>query len=177
MFIDVAEIPPEGLTLRGSSGSLVEVDFAGRDISPLTTLSVKEFELRVTLDGEEVTVAGSATMSYAFLCDRCGKEVQKEDVFPVMELLENIGSELPAERELAREELEIAFFDGDGFHLEDILLEQVLLSLPQKRLCSEECRGLCVRCGHDLNEGDCGCDRSVVDPRFEVLKQLLENKE
>jgi uncharacterized protein len=56
--------------------------------------------------------------------------------------------------------------------------EQVLLQIPPSPLCAEQCQGLCPKCGKDLNEGDCGCDRTVVDPRWAALKGIqLQKKE
>ena len=53
------------------------------------------------------------------------------------------------------------------------LREMLILEFPSKLLCSEDCRGLCIKCGHDLNEGDCGCDRTHRDPRWDVLKGVV----
>jgi uncharacterized protein len=58
--------------------------------------------------------------------------------------------------------------------LAQITEEQLLLELPYRHLCSEDCRGLCPKCGHDLNESDCGCNTDEIDPRLEVLQTLLE---
>ena len=57
--------------------------------------------------------------------------------------------------------------------LDDLVMADILLELPYKSLCREDCRGLCPLCGKDLNEGLCGCNRQSVDPRLEVLRQLL----
>ena len=57
--------------------------------------------------------------------------------------------------------------------LDELLREDILLDLPSKYLCSPDCKGLCPKCGKNLNEGDCGCDRKEIDPRLEVLKSLL----
>ena len=54
------------------------------------------------------------------------------------------------------------------------LSEILLLDFPTRVLCSEDCKGLCHKCGKDLNEGDCGCDHREIDPRFAVLQQLLD---
>lgn len=55
------------------------------------------------------------------------------------------------------------------------LTEQLLLEFPSKQLCDEDCRGLCQKCGRNLNEGDCGCDHREIDPRLAVLQQFLDN--
>lgn len=58
--------------------------------------------------------------------------------------------------------------------LDEIVISDVLLSLPQKNLCKEDCKGLCQNCGQNLNKGDCECDKRKIDPRLEILKQLMD---
>lgn len=71
--------------------------------------------------------------------------------------------------------------DGDyietpdfSLELDELVISDILLELPLKYLCSEDCKGLCATCGQDLNERDCSCDKHVIDPRLEALKQLLD---
>ena len=59
--------------------------------------------------------------------------------------------------------------------LDEVVISDILLSLPQKFLCSDDCRGLCPKCGKNLNLGDCGCDKREIDPRLAILKQLMED--
>jgi len=63
-------------------------------------------------------------------------------------------------------------FDGKVIDLEPVVREQVLLSLPMNALCREDCRGLCIKCGQNLNEKQCGCDTTFVDPRLAALKDI-----
>ena len=63
-------------------------------------------------------------------------------------------------------------FDGKVIDLQPLVREQVLLSLPMNAVCKEDCRGLCPKCGQNLNEKECGCDTSFVDPRLAVLKNI-----
>lgn len=58
--------------------------------------------------------------------------------------------------------------------LDELTISDILLELPLKHLCSEDCKGLCPTCGADLNEGECSCDKRSIDPRLEVLRQLLD---
>lgn len=50
----------------------------------------------------------------------------------------------------------------------------IILNLPVKFLCKEDCKGICPKCGKDLNDGECGCQTEEIDPRLEVLKELLK---
>jgi uncharacterized protein len=58
--------------------------------------------------------------------------------------------------------------------LDEIVISDVLLSLPQKNLCKSDCKGLCSTCGQNLNLGECSCDKQNIDPRLEILKQLMD---
>jgi uncharacterized protein len=78
------------------------------------------------------------------------------------------------ERSITAPESEIGYYQEDGLLLEDVLREQVLLSLPVKTLCTPECKGLCPRCGENRNHRPCGCDAGPHDPRWEALAGLRE---
>ncbi len=73
--------------------------------------------------------------------------------------------------ERADEEL----FDGTTIELDPLVREQVLLALPMHAVCTEDCKGLCSQCGKNLNEGQCGCAVTQVDPRLAVLKNIKLN--
>jgi uncharacterized protein len=76
------------------------------------------------------------------------------------------------ERSITAPETEIGYYLGDSLLLEDVLREQVLLSLPVKTLCKLDCKGLCPRCGADRNNQPCNCDAGPSDPRWEALAGL-----
>lgn len=69
-------------------------------------------------------------------------------------------------------EAEIGYYQGEGLLLEDTLREQVLLAVPLKALCREDCKGLCPHCGKNLNESACSCADEVEDPRWDALKEI-----
>ena len=69
---------------------------------------------------------------------------------------------------------EAIYFTGDYLDLTPEVLKSLLLELPMKPLCSEKCKGLCSTCGRNLNEGDCECTGTDIDPRFNVLRDLLK---
>ena len=69
-------------------------------------------------------------------------------------------------------EAEIGYYTGEGLLLEDALREQVLLAVPLKSLCRENCKGLCPHCGKNLNEDACSCADDLEDPRWGALKEI-----
>jgi uncharacterized protein len=79
---------------------------------------------------------------------------------------------LEKEMELTLEDLESAPFEGDEIDLWPPVYEQIVLSLPMKPLCHEDCRGLCPVCGVNRNRESCLCSDRKVDPRWECLRSL-----
>jgi uncharacterized protein len=76
------------------------------------------------------------------------------------------------EIELTAEQIGVLFFKGDEIDLTEALQEQVVLAIPFRPLCREQCKGLCSQCGKDLNQGPCQCGNQKQDGPFAVLKDL-----
>ena len=100
-------------------------------------------------------------------CDRCG--VLASECHSV-----TIDKSLAAS--LQRQESDTIIVVPDmRLEVDELVYSEVILNLPTKHLCKEDCKGLCQKCGKNLNEGKCGCDSSDPDPRFEKLRELLNN--
>ena len=100
-------------------------------------------------------------------CDRCANDFDREIHFPI---------EVVLVTDMANEENEDEWvfpLEGDSADLDDIVRTVFVLNLDSKLLCKEDCKGLCHRCGKNLNDGPCSCQKEL-DPRFAALKQLLE---
>ena len=67
-----------------------------------------------------------------------------------------------------------AIIENGFLDMDEQLMEQLEMEFPVRILCKEDCRGLCQRCGKNLNEGECDCDTREIDPRMEPLRRLLE---
>ena len=142
--------------------------------------------------GKKVLVRAKFTVPFQGACKRCVKPVTLDEPIelirtyvPEEHLPEHRG---PHKKEDSGDDERAASFDPDAtdeeaykgkeLDLSAALREQILLSIPPAPLCREDCKGLCSKCGKDLNEGECGCDRTVLDPRWAGLKGLqLEKKE
>ena len=74
--------------------------------------------------------------------------------------------------ELQADELGLVLFEGDEIDFRDVIQEQVIMAIPMQPLCREDCRGLCARCGANLNEGPCSCSANGIDPRLAILKNI-----
>lgn len=113
-----------------------------------------------------VSLTIRACFSYSRSCDRCSTDFTRE-----MDML--------FEHKLAQTLVDDGnddYIETPDFKLEldDIVISDILLSLPQKNLCKDDCKGLCQICGKNLNEGDCFCDKREIDPRLEMLKQFMD---
>ena len=83
---------------------------------------------------------------------------------------ENYTSE--KEAEVRNDDLNVSIYDGEKIDLTDLVREQILLDLPTQILCREDCKGLCQKCGANLNEVNCNCAENETDPRWSALKNL-----
>ena len=128
-------------------------------------------ELKLTLTNlgkGKVLIAGKSRLKFVLPCDRCLKPVEQK-------------VELEFEREVLAPELipdedtkeDQHFVDGYELDLEVLLAEELQLSWPSKILCDEGCKGICKKCGKNLNEGSCGCDDFVPDVRLANLMDIF----
>jgi uncharacterized protein len=168
-FAGEMALPPEAT----SGESLVA-------LSPVSLSGVISF-----LDGEFLV---DATISYSgsLECSRCLEPFAFSEKYPVRLRLhhrpgfapkaEAAPSRTPRapaeEKELSEDDLDLAFYDEPILPFEEIVREQVLIALPMKPLCREDCRGLCPQCGKELNAGACACEHETGDPRLAALKNL-----
>lgn len=101
-------------------------------------------------------------------CDRCSKQF----IYPIDLVLNHV---LVPELSNEDDEGEMIEVDVANFNLDELAYSDIMLSMPTKILCRDDCRGICPQCGKELNEGDCDCDKRKIDPRLEALQQLLDS--
>jgi uncharacterized protein len=77
-----------------------------------------------------------------------------------------------AEISVTTAEAEVSYYQGEGLQLEDVLQEQVILALPLRAICRDDCKGLCPHCGTNLNVEKCACAEPLEDPRWSALKDI-----
>jgi uncharacterized protein len=124
---------------------------------------------------KDIRLRGRVSASLELQCARCLEPVQ-QDVDREFELLYRpLGADAGRdELSVTAAEAEIGYYQGDGILLEDVLREQVLLALPLKVTCREDCKGLCPHCGKNLNEEQCSCNVPMEDPRWAALKEIRD---
>ena len=145
------------------------------DLSDLcygTTYPVSEpvhIEGTVRNTADVLMMKGMITTCLHGVCDRCATEFSRDVEIPVdVVLVEEFTNE-------DSEDEGVFPLEADAADLDEIVRTVFVLNLDSKLLCKDDCAGLCCRCGKNLNDGPCNCQKEL-DPRFAALKQLLENK-
>ena len=165
------------------------------DVSPLLRGEVSKIDIDYKLKAEnigginfpeEAHVSGeltdnagymrlclSADLPYESECARCLAPVS--GVFS-LDFERTVTTEGTIDEERLEElEDEYVVLDGHELSVDDTLCEELVLSFPQRLLCSEDCEGLCPKCGKPKREGDCGCPTKEIDPRLAVLAHFFDN--
>lgn len=120
----------------------------------------------ITARAGVVQLSAKAVFTFHGRCDRCLSPFVRHYEIPLEHtLVTSLENE---------ENDDYVLLEQFGFDLDELVQADILLELPYKSLCREDCRGLCSLCGKNLNEGLCGCTHKSVDPRLAVLGQLLD---
>jgi len=134
-----------------------------------------EVQVKATNLGHSILLQGQIHTEAKLNCSRCleafslvvNTEFEQEICH-----IADVGAYL-ADHPEAVEEENYTVFSSDEIELDSLINEHIVLDLPMKPLCSEDCKGLCPTCGHNLNLGECGCDVQQVDPRLAGLAEFF----
>ena len=143
------------------------------DMSEVDFYCERPLKSPVVVKGSAYSRAGIVTLSvvcdceYTAPCDRCGKQTVKHYKVPIERVL--VSKLENGEND------EIILLQDFKLDLYELCFTEVVLAMPSKHLCREDCKGLCPECGKDLNDGPCGCATTSGDPRMAALAKLLEN--
>jgi uncharacterized protein len=147
-----------------------EIDLEGETIKLKDIVKV---EGKIKKGIAQTDIQGKISAEIEAECVRCLQAAAVSLMFPfgaVFVTAENYTQE--KEAELRADDLEVSVFEGDKIDLTELAREQILLNLPSKVFCREDCQGLCQKCGANLNLIDCNCEETEVDPRWSGLKNL-----
>lgn len=144
-----------------------ELDIAGIDIDGVFPFTSPVYVTAVAVNRASlVTLSLKCEYDYSRSCDRCGepfvRRERKTFEHKLAQTLVDEGND---------DYIETPDFTVE---LDEIVISDILLDLPQKNLCKEDCKGLCPVCGINRNRETCGCEGQVTDPRLEILKQLMD---
>ena len=151
------QIAKDGLTPFHFEASADDLDL--NDSADGSNFENVEIDGEIVYGGRAFNLKGTIKCQKSFICDRC-----------LVPSIENQVHEF-------NEELESDDIVEGVADLTEMIRDTLLASQPIQNLCKEDCKGLCPICGQNLNEGDCKCDRFVVDPRLEALKNLLNDED
>jgi uncharacterized protein len=141
-----------------------DLEFTGARINGLVSLEKH---------GLDILVRGNLSGQLQQACSRClesfaGLAATEFDLL----LVPGPPATIAADEELSQPDLDMDYYSGEVVDLESLLREQIILMLPLKPLCDEACKGLCPRCGVDLNQETCHCQAEAVDSPFAHLAKL-----
>ncbi len=121
----------------------------------------------------DIRLRGRFAGKFEVPCARCIEPVSVSLASDFDLIFRPVGADAgPQERSISAGDTEIGYYQGDSLLLEDVLREQVLLSLPVRTLCKPDCKGLCPHCGQNRNTQACSCDEGQTDPRWDALGDL-----
>ncbi len=127
----------------------------------------------ITNSSGQYTFTGKAISEVTCICNTCLEEfsevIELNDIIEVFSKTEEKFEDYDCDQD------SIWFFSSkdNNIILDQPIITNILLSMPMKALCIDNCKGLCKVCGHNLNINDCGCDRDFIDPRFESFLHLF----
>jgi uncharacterized protein len=192
LTIDVDEIDESGQEWQADlPRELVDGALRGEPPTEFHAGGAARVRARLTKIGRSVLVQSRFTVPLEGQCKRCLKKVRLDE--PIELTLTYVPRGAPSEparrpghdrREpepaasFEPETVDEEPYSGKTIDLAPALREQILLAVPPSPVCDESCKGLCPTCGKDLNAGDCGCEKTAIDPRWAALKSIqLQKKE
>jgi uncharacterized protein len=159
------------------------LDYAAdiRQVGPLPVNGVADLLIEHRSSNSHVNdirLRAHYSSNFEILCARCVDPVAVplEGEFDLIFRPESADADA-GERSITADETEIGYYQESGLSLEDVVREQVLLSLPSRTLCTADCKGLCPRCGQNLNQAKCSCDEAPADVRWNALAGLADKLE
>ena len=121
----------------------------------------------VSNNGKSLILKANCTGHMTTQCARCMKDIVVDIDFDIDENLAQDDGSVSSDDD-------VILFEDVKIDIDDIVANNFLMNVEGKYLCSEDCKGLCPVCGKDLNEGDCGCDTTYINPKFESLRSLFK---
>ncbi len=192
MVVKIEEIGEEGLCLTEPVGvDLLSAALSDEQERGFAAAGPARAKLTLARVGMGVLLTGEIELDVVAPCDRCLADVpQRLPIRFTLNLVpgpqqktddaEDAEGGRPADEKerggsFALADADEETFDGQTIDLDPIVREQVLLALPMRVICRDDCKGLCPSCGQDLNVEKCRCEPRGVDPRLAVLKNIKLN--
>lgn len=171
MLIDLSEL----LSLEGKVKS-VEIPLEMEEFStrmgsyPIEDKKPMEFKF-TSLGNRDVEFEAHINLTLLMPCDRCLEEVKENIIISASKEI-NLGDTDVTRRDALDE---MVYITGTSFDAEKFAYGEILVNLPMKVLCSNSCKGICNRCGTNLNHGNCGCDTTGTDLRMAKALEVFNS--
>ena len=169
MFINLTDVltsQDKVITMQAET-DMTEVNIGGETFQ-IAEKSPVSFTF-TNIGKNKALIEGKAELVFSMNCDRCLKIVERKMVLDFSRTVHSGDSK----ETLSDEDDDRDFMEGDQLKVEELLINEIMINWPMKVLCKPDCKGLCPKCGKDLNTGDCGCDTFVPDPRMAVIKDIF----
>jgi len=130
-------------------------------------------DIQLFKSGKNVTIIGGAILKFHPSCDRCLEVFQKQEQVPIHQVILPFREQAGKKKEDTEDE-DIGYYKNDEIELGDIVKEYIILAQGMVNLCSKNCKGLCPKCGKNLNNGSCKCkmEKNERESPFAVLKKI-----
>lgn len=170
MIIDLSSILKDygGVMKVCVKSDFRDTDFLGEKFSFPEGLLV---DGRITNNTKSLHLSAKVTGKLVTECARCLKPVEDDISFDISEILVRDD-----DKDKVTDE-DVVIFSGYTLDIDDIVIDNFLMNISGKYLCKEDCKGLCPKCGQDLNLGECECSDEEIDPRWAALAEIMKNSD
>lgn len=141
-------------------GTGIDYPITSKEDCVLNITRIEKKRVRITLKGG---------FHFSVPCDSC---LEPQDIYVPVDFDDEIDLDEVNSPETPDYNY-VAYINGYDLDVNRLIYEEILLGFPMKVLCVPDCKGLCKVCGANLNLGDCGCDRSELDPRMSVIRDIF----
>lgn len=165
MKIDVSDLLKKKITKKDVNLTIEKNEFFNGEESIRFVEPVK-LEGKFNLVGDILNLDGTATTKLELTCSRCLEKFVRDIKIEIHEEFSN---------ENVNKDDDCIFIDSDAIDITEIIENNIILALPIRKLCSEDCKGLCQVCGANLNNSNCNCEKQDIDPRLAGLKDFFSS--
>ena len=135
---------------------------------------VEKTPLKLVIDNKgnkELEISASADLTVVIPCSRCLEDVRRQFSLRIARTVDMKATDEDRARNLD----ESSYISGCTLDSERLVFDELIVQWPAKVLCREDCRGICSKCGANLNQGECGCDRESLDPRMAAFRTVFRD--
>lgn len=171
MIINISEIL--STAKKSESYSIpIEMDEFCLSGDTYTFKSKEPVTLTITnMGNREISIVGHIDAVLYIPCARCLENVPTEFSLDVDKIIDLKKSDEDRINDLD----ETCYIDHSSLDVDQLVSNEILIHFPMKTLCREDCKGICFKCGQNLNHGECGCDRESLDPRISAIRDIFKN--